>query len=770
MPDKQIVTDGSQDSYDLETAKQFDEAFALSDNRASNEELAERASRVVRGCLSQAENDVRKHRDRWYAMDRLWRHESLSDRAEEYAVHMGGPFKAGEEYAVKMKSSVFGQRGFIDGEVENVEDEEKSALSIALIEEQIKTEARMPQNALAHFREAAIFGNRFGKVIPKKEVHVSLTREVTGVTMPDGSTRYVFEKPEEERLASNKLSILPVSVFDFRIPETADSIEDAGWCGDYSFPSRRDIDELVERGDYDSARVKELFDLVDKDKEAKLDSTPSGFDADSVFRSTQGGKDLLGAKKDKGPHIDQIARFEWWGDFDIEGTGEELPCVITILLPASQNQPVFSEAVGGTVVRVTRNPYLHQKKPYLNHPVIKREGELYSPSILEIAGKHSHFEDELAALGLMQGYLEASPVMEVGEASGVDEQDLDGPLSGKVLFTEQPGQVGFITPPVRSGNAVQLAEYFSKKATDVVGMGRPDNAPRTAAAGILTEAQEMDQRLVGYIDAYENHWLVPLAEFAHAYNKQYMTSEKKVKTLGVKGMRANDIRTVRPTDVSIDLRFEPVVGRKLVQKAFQVQGLQNWFDRAMQMNMVAKQSGEPPMFNLFEFASRIFKDGFGFTDISSLMTAPQDPENMRTIEEEHKAFSMGERPAVQKGEKTWMHVQGHIAFLRSGQAAQWRQEDKQAFIDHVFDTIKQFEKEVAQAVPDTAQIVGQLFEQLGGFGEPTTPGGMSQNQGQQGGRGVAMPSQNVGSPNFRRPNMPMAQGASMQAAPNMGAM
>lgn len=767
MPDDIIVTDGAEDAYDLETAKQFDKAFALSDNRASDEELAKKARRTVRGCLAQAENDVKGHRTRWYAMDRLWRHESLSDRADELAVHMGGPFKAGEEYAIKMKSSVFGQRGFIDGEVENVEDEERSHLAVSLIEEQLKTEAMLPQRALSHFREAAIFGNRFGKVIPQKKVQVSLSREVTGVTLPDGSTRYIFEKPKEQRLATNKLTILPVSVFDFRIPETADTIEDAGWCGDYSFPTRDEIYGLVERGDYDKAQVDVLFEKIDRDKKSALESTPNEFDADSVFRSTLGGKELLGAKKNKGPHITQVARFEWWGDFDIEGDGESLPCVITILLPAHQNQPIFSETVGGEVVRLTRNPYLHQKKPYINHPVIKRDGEIYSPSILEIAGKHSHFEDELAALGLLQGYLEASPVLEVGEAAGVDELDLDGPLPGKVLFTEQAGQIGFITPPVRSGNAVQLAEYFSKKATDVVGMGRPQNEPRTAAAGILTEAQEMDQRLVGYIDSYENHWLVPLAEFAHSYNQQYMTAEKKVKTLGMKGMRANDIRTVRPTDVAVDLRFEPVVGRKLVQKAFQVQGLQNWFDRAMQMNMVAKQSGEPPMFNLFEFASRIFKDGFGFTDISNLMTAPQDPENMRTIEEEHKAFGMGERPSVQKGEKTWMHVQGHIAFLRSGAVASWRQEDKQAFIDHIFDTIKQFEREVAQAVPDTGQIVSDLFNQLGAFGEPTTPGAMN---GQAGGRGAAQPSQDIGSPNFRRPNVPMVQGASMQSAPNLGAM
>jgi hypothetical protein len=789
-----IIDDDSVEHSDLKTAKQFDKAFELDTNHANDIIVSARAKSVIHQCLADSEVRVQERLRRWEKLDKLWRMQSLSTQAEDFQVHMGGPFKAGEEYAIKMKSSVFGSSGILSAEVDDMENTEKAELASALVEEQIKTEAKVVQNSLSHFRETAIYGTKFAKVVPKKEVQRTITREVTSGDLPGGGTRYIFEKPEEKEMATNRLNVLPVSVFDFRIPETADGIEDAGWCGDYSYPTKQEILDLVERGDYNASAVADIIDAVDVfEKESDANHIGNkGFDASAVFRSGLGKKG--GAKPDKGPHISQYCRFEWWGDFDLKGDGEDIPCVITLLLPAKGNRPWIGGPFKAEPVRITRNPYFHQRKPYIFHPVLKREGEVYSPSILEMVGKHSYYEDELATLGLMSAYLEAAPPLEVGEASGVDLADLDGFLPGKTVPVEQTGQLGYLSPPVRSTNSLQVAEFFSRHGTDVAGLGRPSNAPRTAAAGILTEAQEIDQRLVAYVDSYENYWLIPLAELAHAYNRQFITAERKVKVLGLKGLRAEDIRTVRPTDVALEIRFEATVARKLVQKAFQNQQLINWWDRAVSMNMMGMQTGQGEMFDLSEMAKRIFRDGFGITDTHNFIKTSGDPTERRTVTEEHRLFAMGERPEPEPGEKTWLHLQGHLQLLQSDETAGWHPADKRALVEHVYATLDQFYREIEAAMPGTGEIIAaQLEQQMSALGLESGKGSkgygakdpvkemvmqqqqamMQQQQAMQqqqgGGRGVAPPGQSPGSPLLRREDTGGVQSNSMAAAPNMGA-
>ena len=176
--DKVVVDDAASDTTDLETAAQFDKAFELDTNHADDLVKAARAKSVIQRCLGEAESRIAEKRSRWEKLDRLWRQHSLSSSAEDFQVHMGGPFKAGEEYAIKMKSSVFGGQGLISAEVDDEEGTEKAELATALVEEQLKTEAKLASNALSHFREVAIYGTKFAKVVPKREVKRVITRDV----------------------------------------------------------------------------------------------------------------------------------------------------------------------------------------------------------------------------------------------------------------------------------------------------------------------------------------------------------------------------------------------------------------------------------------------------------------------------------------------------------------------------------------------------------------------------------------------------------------
>ncbi len=197
-----IVRDDPQRSYDLETAQAFDEATQLDKDHSGNKRLADRAQRVVFDCIAEAEEYHRQFRSKWLKLDRLWRQESLSPKADDFDVHLGGPFSRGEEYAIKMKESIFGgAHGYVSGSAEEYDaDEERSELVTKLVIEQLENEIGLRRDALAHFREVAIFGVRFAKIVPEKRVMRKIVRDVEEITeareMGKG-TYYRFREPRE---------------------------------------------------------------------------------------------------------------------------------------------------------------------------------------------------------------------------------------------------------------------------------------------------------------------------------------------------------------------------------------------------------------------------------------------------------------------------------------------------------------------------------------------------------------------------------------------
>ncbi len=766
--DSAKVIDRDEKVHDLETAQAFDLAEELDKNHAEDPVVAERAKRVVLDCIARVESGHQTRIARWRRMNDLWWQHSVSKRASEMGVHMGGPFRAIEEYAIKMKSAIFGQTGFISGTSERYEDGEKGKLTALMIEDQMRNEAKLPQTALEDFRTTAIYGVRIGKVVARKRAETILKRELEVKELGDGDTEYIFGKVEEEEIGWTENLIVDVPPEDFRIEPTSDSVKDAGWCGDYSYPTTMEIDERIARNEYLEAPIHEFFERWKKSHSDKQ------VHKSSPHRSIQGHLGTVGNEPDAGPHIEQFCCFEWWGDFDLRGNGKPVPCVITILVPASQDTPTFKPLPDGAVVQIRRNPYHHGQKPYVAHPLFKRRRHFWSMSMAELVGKHSSYSDDLHCLALLAGEWEASPMWEVADAAEIGEHTMDGFLPGKNIPVAEGGHISPLAPPVRSGAAVQLAEYFSRASNDVAGMGMTNAAPRVAAAGLVRDAQEVDERLKALIDAYENCFLVEAAELFHGLNQQYMTRERKVKTLGVQGLSAPDMTTVTPADIRIGMRFEPTVGRKLAEKAFQNQAMINWWDRSVQDTMMRMQTGQPPLFNLEEMAKRIFRDVFGITDWERLVHENVEGVMLRATDEEHRLFALGEVPSVQKGEKTWVHLYAHLKFLQEGGADDWEAARRQALIDHITETLTVYHREVEAMQPGTGEMLAAMFmPQIMEAGGPSTGMPAAAEQGAQGGRGYRAPGGSPGSPLFGRETGGMTpmptQGNTMQSTANLGA-
>jgi hypothetical protein len=726
------VKDTKQAGQALKEQVALEKELSLEDNRAGDKELARRAKNVVAACIADERGQHAKMSNMWARLNSAYRLHSLSQNAQDYDVCLGSVFAKVEEFATKMTATIFNGRDIIGGTPLDRDFGKKAEAAVALVREQFADEYKLESDATEFFREAGRRG------VEARET--------------DDATIYDFGKLKETKLADTRYQAKTVLPDDFRIPLSAESVEEAAWCGDFSYPTIQDLMNGVTRGIYDEACVERL-----RQPETE-EPGPAG--APHGNRWESGGDQGTRDAPDAGSHTEQFSCFEWWGDFDLEDNGELVPCVITLAMPASRNDTsdysVFPSE--GEVIRVTRNPYFHQRKPYVGYRPLPRKHDFYSMGIAEVVGPNSKYEDDLATMSLMGAMWEMSPPLEIGQAAGVLEEELDGFFPGKTYTAEVVGQVGFVAPPARSGIGFQTAEFLNNKSEQNMGLGSPSSAPRTPAAGVMTDSQQIDLRQMAWVTAYEQQVLIPLAELTHGYNGQFMTRERKVRVLGMKGVHAEDITTVNPTDLAVDVRFEPVVGKALIQRASQIQGLVNLFDRMG--SMMNLQMGKPERYDLSKVLEIVMRDGFQVRD-TSFINSTLDTSELPTPQEEHTGFRSGERPEVHPNENMLQHAMAHMTFLEEGGAADWDPQDRQAFVDHISETIKGVARKAQGQMPDIEETLQTL---LGKVGLDTSRQGSLGGGTAAGGAGFASPGQAGGSPNFRSP----ASGQGMQMGQNSG--
>lgn len=751
------VTDKRGKAQPVKEQKELEKALSLGQrNYADDMDYRSRAKDVIASCIQENETGHAQRVEVWDKLNRVYHLESLSGNARDYGIHLGTIFAGVEEYATKMAATVFNGRPLVGGKPMDRDHGKKAKAAVGLIEEQLRTELKLEEQAIEFFREAGIHGAAIWKVVPSAKVHRTYKRDVRSRETDEG-TVYEFAGMEPVEIADTRVEARPVMPTDFRIPITARSIEDAAWCGDYSYPTEQELRDHVDRGWYDAQAVEELLQPTEEGSSGSKPPTYGTANSRFPIASKVGTKD----QADAGDHLAQFGRFEWWGEMDLHGDGRVIPVVVTIVSPATETGSTDVKFVPslGTVVRITENPFFHQRKPYVAYRPLPRQKEFWTMGIAEVLANNSKYEDDLAMVGLMGAFYEMSPPMEIGVDAGVDEDELDGFLPGLRYYAEQTGQVGFIAPPARSGTGFQTAEYFSTKAEKNMGLGRPDHAPRTPAAGVMTDAQQTDLRQMAWVTAFEQQTLIPLAELLHGLAQQYLTKERKIRILGMDGIHAEDVTTVDPTDLAVDVRFEPVVGKQLLQQGAQVQGLINLFDRAASLNMMSLQLGKPEPFDLVKIVETLMRDGF-MVRAGDYMNSMLDPSELPTPQEEHYGFQQGERPVVHKNENHMAHAMAHMTFMQAGGTNDWEPEDRQAFIDHIHDTIQEVARTAQQAMPTVQDAFDEL---LGRTGDEPSRKGMS---GAEGGSGFAAPGQSPGSPLHRSP----ARGAGLQMGQNSGAM
>lgn len=742
------------------------------ENLVGNRTLALRTERIVLDGLGLADEFSNRKVPSWDRAERLMRLESNSSAALEMGIHMGEAFRAREDAAGRFHRAVFGnaRTSMLSAELEDEGSDEQARLASALVEEQLRQDVGLERRGLELTREVFTYGCVYAKIIPEFIEKTVIRRRATAVEITPRRRSYRISKGKIKKIEQYRIKGQFVSPRYFRYSPGAADIEDALWCGDWSTMDEVEFNRLVEQDIYGGPHVSKILSHFKKQKA----STLGGSLRDSFGRSLlkAGDSDQANASvrrvKDAG-NAGQIAVFEWYGLLPLgDGADEVEPAFAAIAFPIETlgQTHVLRGKGNGWIVSVGRNPYDHQRKPYSMWPCIKLSADADGMSVVDVTSRHSDYSDEFASLGMMRAYLDVSPPMLITDDE-ISDEELTGFLPGKKIRTQKKDGITYPQMPANSGNAFQVAEFFQRKDRENIGLGGVSDQPRVAAAGILEQTQAEDLRLMMLVDPYEQYFLVNAAELIHAYNRQYMTKERAVQVLGMRGVNARTRETVDPTHLAVDIRFEPVIGKRLSMKGFQMQGMLNAQDRMLLLNQARAAQGRPELFDLAEIWKWVMADGFGMADVDRFIVPESEPELLRTPPEEHELFGMAQRPGVQKGERLVIHAMAHLQYWQAGAPGLTEPEDRLAFFDHLIQTIERLAKQVAAAMPDMGDVVRTNFAAMLGGQEGSRPGfgpGPAQG-GQPGGRGIAGPGQSPGSPLVRRPT----QGSTMSQTFNGGA-
>lgn len=761
------------------------------ENRATHEATRERAESVIWDFLVQADAWASRKQASWDDGEKLMNLESTAEAAAEMGVHMGEAFRAREDFSTRFHRMVFGSATspLLSAELEEEGDTKKAKIAAALVEEAWRNDMRFEQKGLEWTREVGCYGSLYFKALPSFEKKRTFTREVKQrINQLTGQPTDGFNFGKKTWVTAEHFRIQNTAINPrfFRYAPGADDIESAHCCGDWQTIRADEFDKSVEDGIYAGPGVeKAAQEMLKQIKGRERGSTANRPAMASGLTYASDYAQVLNAtlkKPQMSAAVAQLCVFEWHGLFDLNDDGDLRMTMIVAAFPSDLLGHIHQKRTNSKmwVLSVGASPFAHQRKPYFFWPCIKRSGDLDGMSVVDIVRKHSDYADEFYSLGLLGAHMEVNPPLIV-EDPDIPDEALTGFIPGKKIRGRRDG-IGFLDMPNKSGQAFRLAEFLQMKDRENVGIGGVSTQPRVAAAGILEQAGTEDLRMLAYINPFEQYCLLPGSQLVHSYMRQYMTTSRAVRAIGIDGVYARTRSTITPEDLAFDIRFEPSIGRHLSQKPFQSQGLVNTLDRALVINQQAQAVGLPAPCNVPEMLRSIYADGYGMQDPERFVYSDLDPETIRTAHEEHELYALGQRPGVQRGENKLQHALQHLKYWAvDGSPELLRAEDRLAFFDHLLKTIEAVMRGIESATPDIKALIQAQFQAIVGQ-QGSRPGFMPQGEGQPGGGGPGAPggqpggrgvasgaSLTPGSP-LIRPDRPSGmQGVSMGKTANLGA-
>ncbi len=421
---------------------------------------------------------------------------------------------------------------------------------------------------------------------------------------------------------------------------------------------------------------------------------------------------------------------ECWTDFDIV-KGEFVPCVITL-------------ANYSTVIRVQRNPFWHQSKPYLQGRYIKGPAnEAYGHSLPERLRSLQYMITDIGNQTMDSLTYSLNPIalIDPGFAGDVNSFKMQ---PGARWFASPQG-VEFKTFPDISGvgfQGMQQVRQMIQQFSDLTPQVAPQlsGKPRSATQALAVQ-NEMSANLRNMTMADEFDVMSPLCAMTHMLLKQFQTEEYQIIIQGPeKGQWIT--KQVNPEVLQKDALFT-WRGSEVSQKsAVRNQQLIAAFNLAMQVNQMM-----PGEIDLPELYKVVMNEAF---DLKDLNVFTKDKEK-KTIDPEIENLSLqgGEDCPVYPGDIFEQHMEVHGEGYKEAKT----QESKLAYLKHMEK--HEIQKKAKDMLAQQEAQIKALQQQIQSAEQPTAKPSMAKE----------------GNPNMVGPVSPDAIMSGIRAVePNVGGM
>ena len=329
-----------------------------------------------------------------------------------------------------------------------------------------------------------------------------------------------------------------IDIFDFFIEPEATSIESAQYVIDRKIKSIKELEKLAEG---------KIYSNIDKVKKtANINEKPA------KDRLQEIGK----INNESSGNSDEVELLEYWED----------DRVVTIA-----NQAV--------IIRDEKNPYYHNRKPFIAVHDIKVSKEFYGIGEVEItkdlqeeinSNRNRNQDNQNISLNLM--WL-------VPKSEKVNEEELIS-RPGGIIHTVTAGGIKPVQFPNFAARAYEEQSWLDKEFQDVTGVydyarGKSPERQETAT-GIVALQEVANKRFQLKINNFSEELLVPLADFMIKLNQQFLSKDKVIRIVGKENMEWDFIResdynffTISPEEVNFSYDIIPMTyheTNKTIQK------------------------------------------------------------------------------------------------------------------------------------------------------------------------------------------------------------
>lgn len=511
-------------------------------------------------------------------------------------------------------------------------------------------------------RQKVLYGSAFFKPVFEKNMKTIVVKDERGFAKP-------VTVPQFQGVKVHCMDTFHTYVW----PETAETVEDAQIIFDESFVPKYYLEK---------SKLYKNLDQV-------MDVSPTFMEynwVDTVRMSINNLSTASNFRKNA------VLLTECWCDFDIV-SGERVPCVITI-------------ANYQTVVRVQRNPFWHQSKPYLMGRYIKGPaGEAYGHSLPERLRSLQYMITDIAnqTMDSMAYSLNPIALIDPGMAGDVNSFKM-GP--GERWFASPQG-VDFKTFPDISSAGFQgmqqmrgMIQQFSDNSPSIA----PQLSGKVRSATQATAVQgEISANLRNMILADEFDVMGPLCAHTHWLLKQFQTEEMQIVTQGVeKG--AWITKMVNPKTLNKDCQFV-WRGSEVEQKtAIRNQQL------ISAMNMAIKVEGlKPGVIDLGSLYKTVVNESFGLKDLDIII----EDRQKRTADPKIENISLdgGEETPVLPGDNDDEHIAIHTKGYEKAEDA----DSKIVYLRHIEK--HQMQKQAKLLLDQQQAKIEAMKQQMAGQGQ-----------------------------------------------------